>query len=420
MLISGCLTQFIYFTRDYLKYPTVQKINPMTKKRTTLPAVIICDTKFTQIGLYQNNTGCRYEHFTSITKLMRDSVVFIKKPNLFCATYFSRFHSKNKLFKNCTFEGLNGEEIEIGFTTKAPIQFLGVQSAVMPPQQTELFHVFYQAIIKSNVVIQVLMPAPFDTDCFNYSGFSEFISHWDCKYRSKFFLQNSTEFYFNDFDKLEKVPKNYFKLNKERNLLKQCKKSCFFENYFNMLRTNVPWTAKHAALAKAGMISQDHFVQKNLKEVFIVHEEGINLLYFIIQLGAMIAFWFDISLHDLMQKLNRFVLKSCFQIFKGLALITCVVQVCMVIDTYLSYETVTKITLEHSYENSGILPMTAFSGIFPRISLISHFGQIELARSFTENVVPFISGWNKQRIEITKTKFFSNPTEALCCFLTLT
>lgn len=343
----------------------MQQVDTKTQTRLPLPAVTFCDSDLNTVLVFQNRSKC---FPGNLCDSYRQHAILTKRGHLFFVTFFSRL--KPEFYNESTEELLKNYSVQVNtrlklqFNTESRADFVAVHSPLMPPQISSLNQAFCRISEKITVVNEVLKPPPYDTECANYKG-SKFHSLWDCTFKQKNHITLDSEVYFT---KLEQLLKNLNKtskyLTKHFNPKNKCFPQCRMEHFSTELSHNLAWSDCDKMWHNTRQ--QVHRFERQARELFIKYKTKMSFVYLLVQMGALLSFWFGISAKSAMfwfRKINFF--RNKLRFFTNMLLVSvCFCQVLRVFQSYLKYDTVTKIALQKSYDAIGIFPTSAIAAVF--------------------------------------------------------
>lgn len=401
-LLLFLLTQCSYLLRDYFSFATVQKVEVRAKEEMTLPALTYChsDPKvlkkfFEQLACFQEFTFPRQDLCEKARNL--NLVAFTKRRNLFCGTYFT------SLAKNTTnnFSVNASESLIIHVMTTGETNTLAVHNSLMPSELVDLFSLGCMASVYINVVNEAILPPPFDTNCRIYDKNSRFKSKWDCKLK----CQKKGNVYYSSLNSfnLTKValsrqefatgfPKPTIK---SKPCQKRCKKDCFTEYYkprimFNQLSPEICKRMDYFLTYRLSLFA-------SIAQEFISHLPMMTFELLVAQIGGLVSLWFGVSIADFLKKTARqFRINQYCLIF--FCFLICLVQNIQVLNSYLQYKTVTKISVGKSYEKVAFWPSIAIEANSAFLAKINNWKKAKII--FKKHVSYKITFWNKTTIRI--------------------
>lgn len=317
-----CLMQCIALLKEYLTYPTIQKVSIKTFK-FNFPAITFCHTNTSALFDFVSDVKCylseESKNFCNFTKY---PVMFTTRASLVCVTYFSQFVKRGVDWD----EDVIVADIQLNFESSLAIEKGSLHSPTMPPMMAQLDTFGCLRYSKFSVTNVLRKPAPYDTNCADY------ITDFDKKYLSQYHCR----FYC-----------------KTRQCFDNCPKDCYYFYYEESVVSDV--LEKYECSFNETRTIHYRF-SKDVDENVIIYQEKLTLLFVFIQSGGLLSLWFGFSFIQLAQFLKYRITahEITFTIYLLLNTV-CIYQIAVVCTNYLKYKVTTSIELS-SYEAAGVMP----------------------------------------------------------------
>lgn len=96
VFVVGFNTQVFDILKQYLKYPTVQKIEFVNQEKIQFPAFTFCDSNYKNLLRFAITANCKRNHEVDTTcNLTLEDILFTKKDRFFCSSIFTRLSSQD-------------------------------------------------------------------------------------------------------------------------------------------------------------------------------------------------------------------------------------------------------------------------------------------------------------------------------------
>lgn len=399
------LLQSVDFFNDYYSFRTLQSIAFLRLSKVAVPAFTFCDenlARFQYITFATCKSECDNNLQCSINyPIHPENITYARKGELFCGTFFSAFLEKEFKVSEITVETATSLNMECNLVSNP--SWLSIHSPTTPPRKTNLLQTSLYNIIHTKVVHHLLMPAPFDTDCTNYTNTS-FLSQSDCLLRCQPENRNLSTFYFKSGERFVNPEtvlalKNFTTKNELKMCYKQCKKECYFQQFLSTMGLKSEGDSYMFGIK----VGQFFFVRKPA-ELFISYSQGMTFIYTMVQIGGLLGLWFGISIKDVLSKLfkaNKCILFHCYCI----VFLVCFYQSFLVAKSYYDFKTFTSPTFHKSYEKFGVMPSIGF--------LVYGAYSHELTSVFNTSLI----NWSKNKTTTIKLLYTSSPPGHLFTFV---
>lgn len=347
--------QLIDLIKEYLSYPTVQTV-ASGALGLSLPSITFCHQSRHNMLSFVEDVECNIKvknhKITDFCNKSRHSVMYSKKDNEFCVTYFSQL-----LPENANLQRIISNYSKFSFKTSYIINKASLHSPLMPPQMSQLDSVGCFFVRNFKQTETVLLPAPYDTNCFNYSYRTRFRSQYDCQlhcqqkalFKDRFkelstLWQNSTNSVFKT------------KTHSNRFCLKVCQKQCFNSYYQISLFEEAIGLLCNESDELKGKIPRFYY-ERESENNFILNLEKMSLIYVFIQSGGLLNLWFGFAFIQLAQFLKyRITAKEITFILYLLFNVICIFQIISVTKAYFKYGIVTNVLICDNYDTVGVMP----------------------------------------------------------------
>lgn len=377
---------------NYLNYPTVQSINILSRAPRGPISVSICDQNYRKVVLFVLGSKC------ILTSYERENFNFdrLQQPFysvgslLYCATYLSQLPSKeieielngngkeligngkelikkeSKLFEKEKEFIKEKELIErkpifiVRFNTQFEVGFSAIHSQLSPPQLFEKLPMGCMAQFNVEAINSILMPSPYDTECFEYN-LKSVKSKEDCIYQCSFNNKDTSELYSLNRTIFETWVLRLLKFGKfksKKECKNACAKNCEMQHF---------WASERGSLENCGIFSilkgSKYLYQRTDVELLMIHKEAFTSLFLAVQLDGLVSLWFGLSIKDVSEftfEKILFIRKYFSKFLSFLYYFICFYQIFLISIYYFKFETKTKTIIEISYEIEGVFPKMEF------------------------------------------------------------
>lgn len=351
--LAICCIQCIELFKEYLSYRTVQFVY-ISADHLSLPAITFCHPNSTTLISFVEDSVCTFlgstYNFCNCTKY---PVIYSKKENSFCATYFSQLLEKNKELKNGLDFKVNFAILNF-FTSFTVVRF-ALHSPLMPPQLVDLESEGCVDYVEYFVTHEILMPTPYDTKCLKCNHDKRiYKSEFDCNFRCQ--MKKGSSYVYQSNPLFETNKSVHVKANKS------CKKHCHYRYYGTRLVFGI--NSQSCRFLNGMNYKSKFYFAQDTDDVFIAYQEKMSLLYTFIQSGGLLGLWFGFSFVQIPKFLEyritaKDVIFSIYLLFNAI----CIYQIIAVVAGYFRYETSTNV-VTNNYETVGVMP---------QINIVSEF-----------------------------------------------
>lgn len=197
------------------------------------------------------------------------------------------------------------------------------------------------------------MESPYDTKCRKYKN--SFLSKYDCIERCMSNSEPDTLYIYNLTQFLTSSAKNSKKQSRKV-CANRCPRDCQ-QSHYSLNPTTL--IKNYLECEVITMIYAPKYIFNRFEiELLIEHNAQFSLLFLIVQFGALVGFYFGLSINDVSKatvakiRFVRIYLKKLMSVLYSLV---CIYQIILVLFIYFKYQTVTKTVLS-SYKSLGMFP----------------------------------------------------------------
>lgn len=330
-ILFGCMYQTIDLTLSYCYFETIMKLSS-TNLKQHFPSVTFCvqSENELKIMLMINKINVNVSNLVQMSILCKKKNLLFDKSSVcnngseyvesktpfafICVTYLSQLLENNRNFVNLFKTVLN---IEIRNGLK-PV--LLIHDSRAPPHlgryEIKLQRRKYHQIV-FEVITEILLPKPYETDCFDYSinigrndlpksredcivRYMQSLEYNRCKCNRKWFYRGFEDRKVTEMCKF----KNCSVIDKEKIANKLCKKSCSTEYHINYLKNTYEMSG-YLINKSIGLKIEEEEVVKVVYE----HIPKMDLIYYLSSIGGLINMWFGKSIYFLAHSLASYVCK---------------------------------------------------------------------------------------------------------------
>lgn len=345
--LTCLMVQCCQLLKSYFHYPTVQKVDMVTKADLTIPSITYCHGDQGVLKTFVKQLSCvrgnKIPLVDVCSKSKKDGqFVYTKRDEFYCATYFTKMGNKtNETALDATVL------LIIRVSASDVVKLVSVHSPAMPPQLVDLVSPGCLASIHAEVTNEISLPAPFDTNCINYDSGQTYKSEWDCKLR----CQKKGQLYFSNLESANNSQSERKKPSK--GCIQKCPKDCKTEHYKTQIMYSQ--TSKDFCDQRRHMVSVRLSVFRSTSELYITHLQLITFQFLIVQIGGLISLWFGVSIRGILSR-SVSLFKYSGHVFMIICQIFCFFQNFHLVYKYLKYQTVTQIVVESTSEKIAFWP----------------------------------------------------------------